>query len=149
MRQMVRLIAMTAAIAAFGYLVVAPTAANAALTSTQEQLCKSSGNIAQNKDGKDPTPSNPAVKCVTADGRELAGDSTSYLSAFINFMLYLAGAVAVIVIIVGGIRYVTSTGDAMRIKQAKDTVLYGVVGLLVALLAYGIVNSVVKDLGGQ
>lgn len=149
MRQMVRLIVLTAALVIFGYLVVAPSAASAALTSAQEQLCKSSGNIPQNKDGKDPTPGNPAVKCVAADGKELAGGKDSFLATFINFLLYIAGAIAVIVLIIGGIRYITSTGDAMRIKQAKDTILYGVVGLIIALLAYGIVNSLVWQLGGQ
>ena len=59
-----------------------------------------------------------------------------------NVLLYVTGAIAVIVIIIGGLRYVTSTGDATRIKQAKDTILYGVVGLIVAILAYAIVRFV-------
>jgi hypothetical protein len=46
-------------------------------------------------------------------------------------------------IIFGGIRYVTSTGDASRVKSAKDTVMYSVVGLIVAMLAYTIVNFVI------
>lgn len=51
-----------------------------------------------------------------------------------------AGVVAVLVIIWGGIRYTTSNGDASATKSAKDTVLYAVIGLIVAVLAYAIVN---------
>jgi hypothetical protein len=50
------------------------------------------------------------------------------------------------VIIFGGIRYVTSTGDSSRVKAAKDTVTYAVIGLIVALLAYAIVNFVLTNL---
>jgi hypothetical protein len=48
-------------------------------------------------------------------------------------------------IIVGGIRYTTSNGDSGRIKAAKDTITYAVVGLVVAILAYAIVNFVIKN----
>jgi hypothetical protein len=73
---------------------------------------------------------------------------TLKIGVIVNLLLYIAGAIAVLVIIYGGIRYITSTGDATRIKQAKDTVLYAVVGLIVAILAYAIVNTVVFQLGG-
>lgn len=65
--------------------------------------------------------------------------------SIVNIMLYVLGALAVIMIVVGGIRYVTSTGDASRVKAAKDTVMYAVIGLVVAILAYAIVNFVVRS----
>lgn len=61
----------------------------------------------------------------------------------VNIMLFILGAIAVIAIIIGGIRYATSNGDASAIKGAKDTILYAVVGLIVAILAYAIVNFVI------
>lgn len=61
----------------------------------------------------------------------------------INLLLFAIGIIAVIMIIVGGIRYTVSNGDASNIKSAKDTILYAVIGLVVALLAYAIVNFVV------
>lgn len=61
----------------------------------------------------------------------------------VNVLLFLLGAIAVIMIIIGGIRYATSNGDAGAIKGAKDTILYAVIGLIVAILAYAIVNFVV------
>jgi glucose uptake protein GlcU len=61
----------------------------------------------------------------------------------VSTLLFILGILAVIMIIVGGIRYVTSAGDASRVKAAKDTVMYSVVGLVVAILAYAIVTFVV------
>ncbi len=61
----------------------------------------------------------------------------------VDTMLFILGAIAVIMIIVGGIRYATSNGDASNTKAAKDTILYAVIGLVVAILAYAIVNFVV------
>ncbi|MDB5186546.1 MAG: rane protein of unknown function [Candidatus Saccharibacteria bacterium] len=71
------------------------------------------------------------------------GDSATSMAQIItNTLLLLLGIVSVIMIIIGGIRYTTSAGDASRIKAAKDTIMYSVVGLVVALLAYGIVTFV-------
>lgn len=61
----------------------------------------------------------------------------------VNTLLLLIGMVAVIMIVVGGIRYIASAGDSARVKAAKDTILYSVVGLVVAILAYAIVNFVI------
>jgi hypothetical protein len=70
-------------------------------------------------------------------------DANSLIRDVIRVLLFIVGTVSVIMIIVGGIRYTLSNGDAGQIKSAKDTVLYAVVGLVVALLAYAIVNFVV------
>lgn len=126
----------------FTLLPLAPSQAAPPLTSqqkTESELCTSAS----------PTNTyNASTGKCTTDGKELTDGTDSYLSTFVNLILFIAGAVAVIVIIVGGIRYITSTGDAMRIKQAKDTVLYGIVGLVIALIAYAIVNTLVNQLGG-
>jgi glucose uptake protein GlcU len=58
-------------------------------------------------------------------------------------MLFILGIIAVIMIILGGIRYTTSAGDASRVKAAKDTIMYSIVGLVVAMLAFAIVNFVI------
>ncbi|MES2876056.1 MAG: hypothetical protein V4678_01145 [Patescibacteria group bacterium] len=66
------------------------------------------------------------------------------VQAVISTLLVVIGIVAVIMIIVGGIRYTLSNGDASQIKSAKDTILYAVIGLVVAIMAYAIVNFVVS-----
>lgn len=70
-------------------------------------------------------------------------NATGMVKGAINTMLFVLGIIAVIMIIVGGIRYTTSAGDASRVKAAKDTIMYSVVGLVVAIMAFAIVNFVV------
>lgn len=65
------------------------------------------------------------------------------IQTIVNILLFVLGAIAVIAIIIGGIRYTTSNGDQGQLKQAKDTILYAVVGLIVAILAYAIVNFII------
>lgn len=63
-----------------------------------------------------------------------------------NTLIFLVGAVSVIMIIVGGLRYVTSNGDAKQTEAAKNTLLYAVIGLVVAIASYAIVNFVVTNI---
>ncbi len=81
---------------------------------------------------------------VCADKDETINDTVSTL---VNVLLFAIGIVSVIMIIVGGLRYVTSNGDASKVTAAKNTVLYSVIGLVVALLAFAIVNFVVAQFG--
>lgn len=71
-------------------------------------------------------------------------DATGMTKIVINTMLFVLGFLSVIMIVVGGVRYTTSAGDASRVKAAKDTIMYSVVGLVVALLAFAIVNFVLE-----
>ena len=64
----------------------------------------------------------------------------------VNILLFLVGAVAVVMLIIGGIRYVVSAGDQAQVTGAKNTILYAVVGIVVALLAYAVVNFVLGSL---
>ena len=59
-----------------------------------------------------------------------------------NVMLFIIGAIAVIMLIIGGLRYTISGGDQAAITSAKNTILYAIVGIIVAILAYAIVNFV-------
>ncbi|MBR5621447.1 hypothetical protein IKW75_03155, partial [Candidatus Saccharibacteria bacterium] len=54
----------------------------------------------------------------------------------INVLLGVLGVAAVIIIILGGVTYVTSQGDASKVAKAKNTIIYGVIGLVIALLAF-------------
>lgn len=66
------------------------------------------------------------------------------VTIIINSVIGVLGIVAVIVIIIGGINYMTSSGDAGKVKKAKDTILYGVIGLIVCVLAFAIANFVIQ-----
>lgn len=93
--------------------------------------------------------------CIKGGLDSVGGDKTddkaleNGIKNVVNVLLFILGAIAVIMIIIGGIRYTTSNGDASNIKSAKDTILYAVVGLVVAILAYAIVNFVVDAFGGS
>ena len=63
-----------------------------------------------------------------------------------NLALYLIGAVSVLMLIYGGIRYTISGGDSNAVTGAKNTILYAIVGIVIALLAYAIVNFVLTNL---
>ncbi len=56
-----------------------------------------------------------------------------------NIILVIIGITAVIIIIIAGIQYVLSAGEGAKTAQAKDTIIYAVVGLVVAILAKTIV----------
>ncbi len=64
------------------------------------------------------------------------------ITTIINVMLFIAAALAVIMIIYGGIRYITAHGDEKQVKVAKDTIVYSVAGLIIAILAYALVTFI-------
>ena len=61
----------------------------------------------------------------------------------VNILLYIAGAISVIMIIIGGLMYTTSAGAAAQVTKAKNIVLYSVIGLVMSLAALAIVQFVV------
>ena len=63
-----------------------------------------------------------------------------------NIALYLIGAISVLMLIYGGIRYTISGGDSKNVTAAKNTILYAIVGIIVAILAFAIVNFVITSL---
>ena len=64
----------------------------------------------------------------------------------VDVMLFIIGAVAVIMLIIGGIRYTVSGGDSNAITSAKNTILYAIIGIIVAILAYAIVSFVITSI---
>lgn len=76
---------------------------------------------------------------------DLFGD-TGVFKQVTNTVLYIVGIIAVVMLIIGGIRYVTSGGDAKKVTDAKNTVLYAIIGLVISFLAFAIVNFVITAL---
>lgn len=62
-----------------------------------------------------------------------------------NTLLFVIGAISVLMLIYGGIRYTLSAGDAAAVTAAKNTILYAIVGIIVAIMAYAIVNFVLTQ----
>lgn len=70
---------------------------------------------------------------------------TGVFSTITNVMLFVVGAISVIMIIIGGLRYVVSGGDAGNVSAAKNTILYAIVGVIVSLFAYAVVQFVISS----
>lgn len=72
---------------------------------------------------------------------ELIGDG-GIITTIINILLFIVGALAVIMLIIGGLRYTISGGNASAVTAAKNTILYAIVGLVIAFLAFAVVNFI-------
>ena len=91
---------------------------------------------------------NTLTKFAVGQSIDTVGSNTlkSDVTAIINAVIAALSIVCVIVIIIGGINYMTSVGDAGKVEKGKKTILYGVVGLIICALAFAIVNFVIKSI---
>jgi len=62
-----------------------------------------------------------------------------------NILVFLTGSISVLMIILGGVRYALSGGDQGAITSAKNTILYAIIGIVVSVAAYAIVNFVLSS----
>lgn len=79
----------------------------------------------------------PDQTCDPGDAQSTLRDT---IRNIINVVSYLVGAIAVLMIIVGGFRYVTSSGNSEALKNARNTIVYALVGLIVVAFAQVIVH---------
>lgn len=93
-----------------------------------------------------------AIKCgtnsaagVPQDTKVSAGQKIdTTIQNIINLLSVVVGIAAVIMLIVGGFRYVTSSGNQETVKAAKNTIVYALIGLVIVALAQLIVNFVLN-----
>lgn len=84
----------------------------------------------------------------SARGEDQVSDlfgATGVFKTITDVLLFILGAISVIMIIIGGLRYVISGGDSAAVTAAKNTILYAIVGVIVALLAYAAVTFVIDS----
>lgn len=98
---------------------------------------------------------NQSVPSITIQASDLnlgSGAPTGFgggqVGEILGLVYLVAGIVAVIVIVIGGIRYVTANGDIGKVTAAKDTVLYAVIGLAVVIMASAITTFVIHGIDG-
>jgi len=84
---------------------------------------------------------NAAAGDLAANKLSVAG----IFSTVANVLIFLVGAISVIVLIIGGLRYVVSGGNPAQVQGAKNTILYAIVGIVVALAAFAIVSFVLAQ----
>lgn len=96
---------------------------------------------------------NPALegaKLAKADGMpsELIG-SDGVFTKITNTILYAVGIISVVMLIYGGLRYIVSGGDSKKVTDAKNTIMYAIIGLIISILAFAIVNFVINAVSGS
>lgn len=89
------------------------------------------------------------AEAARADGMptELIGDNGVF-SRLTNTILLVVGLISVIMLVYGGLRYILSGGDSKKVTDAKNTILYAIIGLIISLLAYAIVHFVLNSVVG-
>jgi hypothetical protein len=120
---------------AFGAPALAPVAVYAQSDTIQQGLnCGSSFDVSSATGGT----SNCAAPDATTTGNKL----NDIIKLVINIFSLIVGVVAVIMIIIGGLKYITSGGDSGNVTGAKNTILYAIIGLVVVALSQFIVRFV-------
>jgi hypothetical protein len=111
--------------------VAVPAMASAA-ANIQDNLCGAATNLTVDSGGN----------CgATSGGTEKIN---SIITTVINIFSIIVGVVSVIMIILGGFRYITSGGDSSNVQSAKNTIIYALIGLVVVALAQFIVQFVLN-----
>jgi hypothetical protein len=118
-------------IAAAFIALIAITTPVFAATNPKQTLCEGSGGI---WDG---------AACDNDVGQPSVVQTFQNIS---GILLFVIGAIAVIMVIIGGIKYVTSNGEQAQVTSAKNTIMYAIIGIVVAFLAYAIVNFITFQL---
>lgn len=95
----------------------------------QDNLCKGASFDATDAD-------------CAADQQQAKTDVTDYIATAINIFSIIVGIIAVVMIIIGGVKYITSGGDAGNVTGAKNTILYAIIGLVIVALSQVIVQFV-------
>lgn len=71
--------------------------------------------------------------------------ATRIVDGVLNAVFFIIGSISVIFIIYAGILYLTANGEPAKAKKAMDTITFSIVGLIVSISAYAIVNFVMSN----
>ena len=120
------------------------TGIGAALTLLAGRAMAATGEITESTN-----PASAGANAARGNGTptELVG-SNGVFTRITNTVLYAVGIISVIMLIYGGLRYVVSGGDSKKVTDAKNTIIYAIIGLIVSILSYAIVNFVINAIGG-
>jgi len=81
-------------------------------------------------------------RCVAPDANR---NFSALLKRIINIFSVIVGVIAVVMIIIGGLKYITSGGESSNVSGAKNTIIYAIVGLIIVALAQFIVRFVLSN----
>lgn len=122
-------------------LVAVPVLSGVASADIVGSLCKGTNEAADTGSG------------TTCDKGGNGGDPSAGLGDLaakaVNFFTIVVGAIAIIMVIYGGFRYITSGGDSGKVGSAKNTLIYAIVGLIIVALAQILVHFVINTASHQ
>ncbi len=127
------IVGILAAVAVMAPGLVLNTGVAEAATTPNSSLCK--GILATDS-------SQTGDTCASITATEADNDIKGIVTEIVDILLYVVGVVSVIMIIIGGLRYITSSGDSSNVTAAKNTILYAIVGLVIVIFAKAIVAFV-------
>ncbi|MCL1876719.1 pilin [Candidatus Saccharibacteria bacterium] len=137
------IIIIVAVIMAFGVgisLMPSSVGASASSEATEKALCDAEKARGVNADW------NPTTKhCDRPDST----NPENMISTILNILFFVLGIASIVMIIYGGIQFISSRGDPKKVSTAKSTVMYAIIGLIVAILALAITNWVMSVLTGS
>lgn len=91
-----------------------------------------------------PTTQTPqSTVCDSIGGCDTGGGLSGVIKLVVNILSVLAGTLAVIMIILAGMKYITAAGDSSKITSAKNTLVYAIIGIVIVVLAQFIVQFVI------
>jgi len=127
---------------AFAFAILAaPVAAPATVFAAEGiQGCLGGGATLEIGDGKE---------CADPDNETGTGKVNDIIKTIVNIFSAIVGVVSVIMIIYGGFKYISSGGDSNKVTEAKNTIIYAVIGLVVVALAQFIVQFVLGKVTDQ
>jgi hypothetical protein len=110
------------------YVAAAPAADPFSSSNAKSQACAGISGSESSKTG------------CTTPGKSIS----AIIVAVLNFLSAVVGIAAVIMVIVGGFKYITAAGDSGKAAGARSTIVYAIVGIVIAALAQGLVQFVLK-----
>lgn len=96
-------------------------------------------------DGYKGNEDNPNIQAICQTNKTEA-DAQNTVKNILNTVFAWVGTIAVIVVIIGGVFYIISQGDPGKVARAKNAILYALIGLIVTLLSFAIVNFVLDKM---
>ena len=111
--------------------VATPLVASAAPTDVLNQSCSAAGSAG-------------SELCQGRD-KKLFGPGSLFMT-IINTIIGITGSIAVLMLVIGGLRYTISGGDSSAVNSAKNTILYAIIGIIIVVMSYAIVNFVLTKI---
>ena len=99
-------------------------------------------------EGIDSVNSGAAAQGVSGIQPVPAPDLFEVIKGLLSTTFGVVGIIAVVMIIIGGFHYMTSQGSPEKVQKGKNTILYGIIGLIICLSAFAIVNFILASLNG-